>query len=72
MGKKTIAEYVESQSCLDAIHALGVDFAQGYFVGMPRPIEQRQDSGKVLVLGRTTPGLSPAPLPAAGGHQARA
>jgi EAL domain-containing protein (putative c-di-GMP-specific phosphodiesterase class I) len=40
MGKKTIAEYVEDQSCLDWVQSLGVDYAQGYRIATPRPLEQ--------------------------------
>ena len=39
MGKKTIAEYVESKASLEKLRALGVDYAQGYFIGKPRPLE---------------------------------
>ncbi len=37
MGIKTIAEYVESQAVMDKIKELGVDYAQGYFLGKPQP-----------------------------------
>ncbi|WP_292252401.1 bifunctional diguanylate cyclase/phosphodiesterase [Marinospirillum sp.] len=37
LGMKTIAEYVEDEAVLHAIRELGVDYAQGYFVGMPGP-----------------------------------
>ena len=35
MGIKTIAEYVESQAVMDKLKELGVDYAQGYFLGKP-------------------------------------
>ncbi len=38
MGKKVIAEAVESQAALDVLRNLGVDYAQGYALGMPRPL----------------------------------
>lgn len=38
MGLKTIAEYVENTAILDCITAIGVDFAQGYGIGHPRPL----------------------------------
>ena len=38
MGKRTIAEFVESQAILERLRDIGVDFAQGYGVGRPRPI----------------------------------
>ncbi len=34
-GKKTIAEYVEDESTLELLRQYGVDYAQGYFVGIP-------------------------------------
>ncbi len=38
MGKKVVAEYVESEAVLGALRELEVDFAQGYYVGHPVPI----------------------------------
>ncbi len=40
MGKKTIAEFVESRPILDRLREIGVDYAQGYAVGRPRPLSQ--------------------------------
>ncbi|MEG4799628.1 EAL domain-containing protein [Microcoleus sp. ARI1-B5] len=37
MGIKTIAEYVESQAVMDKLKELGVDYAQGYYLGKPQP-----------------------------------
>ena len=37
MGIKTIAEFVENDAILEKIKALGVDYAQGYGIGKPRP-----------------------------------
>ncbi|MEG3843976.1 EAL domain-containing protein [Microcoleus sp. herbarium14] len=37
MGIKTVAEYVESQRVIDKLQELGVDYAQGYFLGKPQP-----------------------------------
>ncbi len=39
MGKKTIAEFVEDTVTLGTLRTVGVDFAQGYAVGRPLPIE---------------------------------
>jgi len=36
-GIKTIAEYIESEELLAAVHALGIDYAQGYHTGKPTP-----------------------------------
>ena len=38
-GKKTIAEYVESEDIIDKLKEIGVDFAQGYHLGKPIPID---------------------------------
>ncbi|MEN8259879.1 MAG: EAL domain-containing protein [Pseudomonadota bacterium] len=40
MGMQTIAKSVESRPLVDALKALGVDFAQGYAIGPPVPLEQ--------------------------------
>ena len=38
MGKKTVAEYVESMAVYDFVKQAGVDYAQGYGVCRPLPI----------------------------------
>lgn len=38
MGIQTIAEFVENDAILDAVRKIGVNFAQGYGVEVPRPI----------------------------------
>lgn len=37
LGKKTVAEFVESQESLGFLKELGVDYAQGYYIGKPLP-----------------------------------
>lgn len=37
LGIKTVAEYVHSQSVLDQVKLLGVDYVQGYHIGKPDP-----------------------------------
>jgi EAL domain-containing protein (putative c-di-GMP-specific phosphodiesterase class I) len=39
MGKETVAEFVDSKAVLNALADIGVDYAQGYAVGKPQPIE---------------------------------
>jgi diguanylate cyclase (GGDEF)-like protein/PAS domain S-box-containing protein len=39
MGRQTIAEYVTDQAIVRQLQSIGVDFAQGYWVGEPRPLE---------------------------------
>ncbi|MBB5019496.1 diguanylate cyclase (GGDEF)-like protein/PAS domain S-box-containing protein [Chitinivorax tropicus] len=39
MGLQTIAEFVENDDILDKLRQIGVDFAQGYGIGKPMPID---------------------------------
>jgi EAL domain-containing protein (putative c-di-GMP-specific phosphodiesterase class I) len=39
MGKRTIAEYVEHEGILVRLRELGVDYAQGFGIAMPKPFE---------------------------------
>ena len=39
MGKQTIAEFVETQGIIIKLKEIGVDYAQGYYIGKPVPIE---------------------------------
>jgi len=39
MGLKTIAEYVEDEAILNKLHEIGIDFAQGYFIHKPEPLD---------------------------------
>ncbi|MEK6212318.1 MAG: EAL domain-containing protein [Pseudomonadota bacterium] len=41
MGKKTIAEFVDSDRVMALLREIGVDFAQGYGVAKPRPFGPR-------------------------------
>jgi EAL domain-containing protein (putative c-di-GMP-specific phosphodiesterase class I) len=40
MGKLVIAEAVESDAALQKLREIGVDYAQGFAVGVPRSLEQ--------------------------------
>jgi len=40
MGKRTIAEFAESPATVEALRAIGVDYAQGYAVARPVPFEE--------------------------------
>lgn len=40
LGRKTIAEYVETQSIREQLAALGIDYVQGYGVEQPRPLSE--------------------------------
>lgn len=39
MGKKTIAEFVENEQILAMLSSIGVDYAQGYGISKPVPLE---------------------------------
>jgi len=40
MGLRTIGEWVERPEILDALRSIGVDFAQGYLLGPPAPLDE--------------------------------
>ena len=40
LDKQTIGEYVEDAETLDALRRVGVDYAQGFYVGRPRPVSE--------------------------------
>ena len=37
LGKTCVAEYVEDQETFELLKEIGVDYAQGYFIGKPMP-----------------------------------
>ena len=41
MGKRTIAEFVESKEILTALVEIGVDYAQGFELGKPKLLPRR-------------------------------
>jgi len=48
LGKKTVAEFVESRATLDVLREIGIDFCQGYYTGKPNAINAT--SAKVVYL----------------------
>ncbi len=40
MGKHTVAEFVENTQVLDKLIELGVNYAQGYVIGRPKPLAE--------------------------------
>jgi EAL domain-containing protein (putative c-di-GMP-specific phosphodiesterase class I) len=40
MGKRTIAEFVENDEILNKLREVGVDYAQGYRIGRPKPLDR--------------------------------
>ena len=47
LGVQTVAESVESDMELQAVRSLGVDYAQGYFLGKPRSLTGYDFSGPI-------------------------
>ena len=45
MGMKTVAEFVENVDILKALNKIGVDYAQGYGIAKPQPIEELLKNG---------------------------
>ena len=39
LGKASVAEFVEDQETLELLKEFKVEYAQGYFLGKPQPIE---------------------------------
>ena len=40
MGKKTVAEFVADEGTVRLLREIGVDCAQGYHIGIPRPVSE--------------------------------
>ncbi len=51
MGKLTIAEFVEDAAILEEVKSLGIDFAQGYGIARPKPLDDLRliDSSPTLL-----------------------
>ncbi|MCK4951465.1 MAG: EAL domain-containing protein, partial [Gammaproteobacteria bacterium] len=47
LGKKVVAEYVENRQILEKLREFGVDYVQGYYIGMP-DAELLEDVAHVL------------------------
>jgi diguanylate cyclase (GGDEF)-like protein/PAS domain S-box-containing protein len=45
MGKKTVAEFVADEESAGLLREIGVDCAQGYHIGMPRPVSEVLGAG---------------------------
>lgn len=39
MGKSTVAEFVGDQATFDALRSMGIDYAQGYYIATPVPLD---------------------------------
>jgi len=40
MGLRTIAEYVSSEQILEQVRLIGVDYAQGFAIARPHPLDE--------------------------------
>ncbi|MFC3531313.1 EAL domain-containing protein [Vogesella facilis] len=64
MGKRTIAEFVETPQIMQAVAALGIDYAQGYAIMRPQPFTcecevQHQFQRNCLPAPAVTPQIDP-------------
>ena len=41
MGKRIIAEFVETKAIAEALREIGVDYGQGYGIAKPKPFDAR-------------------------------
>lgn len=54
MGIKTIAEFVENEQIYNMLKQIGVDYAQGFYLGKPKPIEQIVPLEKLIMTQSST------------------
>jgi diguanylate cyclase (GGDEF)-like protein/PAS domain S-box-containing protein len=52
MGKRTIGEFAENAQTIDALRKIGVDYAQGYAIARPAPLEQYLQTDMPAVEGK--------------------
>jgi len=52
MGKIVIAESVESEAALEKLREIGVDYAQGFVIGGPKPLTEVGSVSVADVLGK--------------------
>ena len=53
MGMETIAEFVEDDAILRELNYIGVNYAQGYGIARPVPLEDLRPAGLRLISART-------------------
>ncbi len=61
LGMRTVAEGVETEEQLIALHQLGTDFAQGYLLGRPVPVDEVQLAVSPAARCLDDPWLTPTP-----------
>jgi len=49
IGKEIIAEFVHSKEIFDIVRAMGIDYAQGYYIAEPMPVllEEKEEEVEV-------------------------
>jgi diguanylate cyclase (GGDEF)-like protein/PAS domain S-box-containing protein len=52
LGKRTVAEYVETREIAQALQAMGVDYAQGYALARPVPLDTQYFEGGAQAVTR--------------------
>ncbi len=52
MGKKTVAEFVTDQGMTDRLRRSGIDYAQGFHIGVPQPIDETFAEACAQLTGR--------------------
>jgi diguanylate cyclase (GGDEF)-like protein/PAS domain S-box-containing protein len=55
LGKKTVAEFVADQESASLLRTIGLDCAQGYFIGEPQPIARILGVGAQRIGGASAP-----------------
>jgi EAL domain-containing protein (putative c-di-GMP-specific phosphodiesterase class I) len=48
MGKETIAEFVESESIIQKLKTLGIDYAQGFYISEPFPLDELLQANTIV------------------------
>ena len=54
MGKRIVAEFVESDALADALREIGIDYGQGFGIALPTPFDSRYGSDAVQPAGSRT------------------
>lgn len=58
MGMETIAEFVETDEIMERLQQLGVDYAQGYAISRPRPINSILNTATATAVAETSSELT--------------
>jgi Amt family ammonium transporter len=62
LGLQTVAEFVENEDISDSVRLLGVQCAQGYFYGRPRPLGETLEDLLILERALTAEATAPGSL----------